>query len=152
MSIRDSIPRVRVAGYVQRDQSVLLVRHEKGDHSYWLLPGGGVEYGESLEEALVREFSEEVSLDVEIGPLLFVNDSIAPDGSRHMIQLAFRVDIDENAVVELGIDERVVEARFVPWEEIQQLVLRPDLRTEIGELIQNTDEANLNYLGRRWLE
>jgi ADP-ribose pyrophosphatase YjhB (NUDIX family) len=110
-----------------------------------------VDYGESLEEALVRELREEVSLTAEIGPLLFVNDSIAPDGSRHLIQLVFRVDIEDSAVVKLGIDKRVVEAKFVTWEEIQKLTIRPDLKKEFSDLLNKGLEANLNYLGRRWL-
>ena len=44
-------PRVRVAGIVIEDNKLLLIAHKKNNSVYWLLPGGGVNYGESLEEA-----------------------------------------------------------------------------------------------------
>ena len=42
--------RVRVAVLIRKGDQVLLVEHQKNGHKYWLLPGGGVEYGESLVE------------------------------------------------------------------------------------------------------
>ena len=56
-------PRIRVAGLLLQGGSVLLVRHQKGEDTYWLLPGGGVQYGESLEEALNRELLEGMRQD-----------------------------------------------------------------------------------------
>ena len=38
-----------------QDDRILLVRHEKNDYSYWLVPGGGVEFGEEIEETARRE-------------------------------------------------------------------------------------------------
>ena len=49
-------PRVRVAGILIEDDRILLIEHTKNDKKYWLVPGGGVDWGESAAEALAREF------------------------------------------------------------------------------------------------
>lgn len=131
----EPMPQIRAAGLLLQGDSVLLVRHQKGEDTYWLLPGGGVQFGESLEEALHRELLEEACLDAQVGPLVLVNDSIAPDGSRHMVQLVFRC---EHVVGEplVGQDPRVVETRYVGIDEMNDLELRPDLRKELVAGIQ----------------
>ena len=53
-------PRVRVAGILIEDDRILLIEHTKNDKKYWLVPGGGVDWGESAAEALIREFKEEI--------------------------------------------------------------------------------------------
>ena len=57
-------PRVRVAVVVVHEGKILLVEHTKEDRNYWLLPGGGLEWGEGLKEALSREVAEETGLEV----------------------------------------------------------------------------------------
>ncbi|MFP4173447.1 MAG: NUDIX domain-containing protein, partial [Candidatus Hydrogenedentota bacterium] len=63
----DPLPRIRVAAIAVRDGAILLVRHEKHGERYWLLPGGGVDFGETLTEALAREVREETGLAIEVG-------------------------------------------------------------------------------------
>ena len=70
---------VRVAVVLVKEGRVLLARHEKGGESYWVLPGGAVEPGETLAEALRRELREEAALAVEPGDILFVNDGYRPE-------------------------------------------------------------------------
>jgi TDG/mug DNA glycosylase family protein len=50
---------------------VLLVRFEFPDKTVWALPGGGVEAGESHEEAITRELAEEAAFDFELGPWIW---------------------------------------------------------------------------------
>ena len=68
-------PRIRVSALLLWRDRILLCRHEKPGKEYWLLPGGGVNSGESLVDALRRELSEEVGLDDMLsfeGPIAIV--------------------------------------------------------------------------------
>ena len=68
--VSDRAIRIRVGVLICRDGEVLLVRHEKGGRSYWLVPGGGVDAGETMVAAGARELLEETGYTVEIGRLL----------------------------------------------------------------------------------
>ena len=84
-------PRVRVAVLVRWQNRILLCRQEKPGREYWLLPGGGVDGGETLMVALRRELAEELGLQEEFpleGPIV-VAESIAP-GWQPDITLSFR--------------------------------------------------------------
>jgi ADP-ribose pyrophosphatase YjhB (NUDIX family) len=76
-------PVVGVGGVVVRHGQVLLIRRGKPPlYGRWVVPGGTVELGETLEEALVREMEEETGLRVEPIELLTVFDRIERDGDR----------------------------------------------------------------------
>ncbi len=75
-------PIVGVGGVVIRDGQVLLVQRAQEPLSgKWTLPGGAVELGETLEEAVVRELREETGLEVRVLELVEAFERIARDGS-----------------------------------------------------------------------
>jgi 8-oxo-dGTP diphosphatase len=72
-----------VGGVVVRDGRVLLIRRGKEPlRGRWVVPGGTVELGETLEEALVREMEEETGLHVQPVEVLAVFDRIQREGRR----------------------------------------------------------------------
>src|SRR5689334_8740237 len=62
---------IRVCGAILRGDSILMVFHQHDGQSYWTLPGGGVESGESPQEAVVRECEEETGLHAHVSRFLF---------------------------------------------------------------------------------
>lgn len=142
-------PRIRVAGALVLDGGVLLVRHQKDGESYHLLPGGGVAYGETLGEALEREFLEETGIVCEIGRPLLLNDSIAPDGSRHVVQVTFAVERRSGALVESSSDPRVAGFDTVRLGDLSGLDLRPPMASELKNALEDP-ATETRYLGALW--
>jgi 8-oxo-dGTP diphosphatase len=140
--------RIRVAALIIRDGRVLLAKHEKGGKQYWLLPGGGVEYGESVEEALKRELQEEAGLDIQPGELLWVVDSIPDDHHRHVINLILSADAQSN-VLNPHPDAVLRDVQWIDIGLFPDLEIFPDTKTEIIHFIQ-TGERGTGLLGKRW--
>jgi ADP-ribose pyrophosphatase YjhB (NUDIX family) len=140
--------RVRVSVLVAGDEGVLLVRHEKAGRTYWLLPGGGLEYGETLKQAAHRETLEETGLDVAIGDLALVWETLAPDGSRHLVNLCFSARV-ASGTLRASQDSRVHEARFITLGELRSLDMHPPLAEPIETLVKRPEEAVM-FLGPQW--
>lgn len=62
------------------------VRNEKG---LWEFPGGGVRFGDTVEDTIIREIKEEYGVDIEIIELLGVNNHIIPDEKQHWVSPCF---------------------------------------------------------------
>lgn len=123
----DLRPRVRVSALVQTGGGVVLARHKKDASTYHLLPGGGVAWGETLAQALVREVKEETGLEVEPGDLLFANDTIDPHGDRHVVNLTFECTVTGGALTTTPDDPRVEAVDVVDPAVLASLDLRPPI-------------------------
>ncbi|MBW1911638.1 MAG: NUDIX hydrolase [Deltaproteobacteria bacterium] len=78
-------PIVGVGGIIFANTSVLLVkRNKEPGKGLWSLPGGAVELGETLTDALEREIAEEASIEIEIGGLVRVLDRIVHDPAKRV--------------------------------------------------------------------
>jgi 8-oxo-dGTP diphosphatase len=127
-------PRIRVSALLRWEDRILLCRHEKGDKQYWLLPGGGVNSGESLADALHRELTEEVGIEDEIpleGPVA-IADSIAPIRSfaaKHVVHIIFSGDLSGRSLERVQSHDAAVRGhRLFRVDELDGIVLHPPIQ------------------------
>jgi 8-oxo-dGTP diphosphatase len=147
-------PRVRVAALIRWHERVLLCRQEKPGKEYWLLPGGGVDGGETIEEALQRELGEELGFWDDFvfeGPIA-VAESIAPDwrpGQRHVIHIVFGIDLSNRSLEDFETTDATIRGlRLFSLEELEEIVLHPPMKRFV-ERWQPGDPAM--YLGSLWI-
>ena len=134
---------VRAEAVLIRDGCILLVNHEKRGESYWVLPGGHVEPGETLASALAREMKEELKIDATVGTLALVHDFIAE--RRHVVNHAFRVETSEEPrSVPRGV---LRAAKWVPLDQLASLDLRPPI-ADVLRRIADAPDAPAVYLPR----
>ena len=122
------MPVLSVAGVVLAGDRVLLVKRGRAPaKGIWSIPGGAVEVGETLEDALKREILEETGLKVEAGPLVEVVERILVDDEGqveyHYVILDY-LCFGQPEEPQAGSD--AAEARWVPFAELSKAGLTPD--------------------------
>ena len=146
-------PRIRVSALLRWQDRILLCRHEKPGKEYWLLPGGGVDSGESLVDALQRELLEEVGLRDELpleGPIAIV-DSIAPQRSfaaKHVVHIIFSGDLSGRSLEQVESHDAAVRGhRLFGLDELEGVVLHPPIQ----RFLQRWRPGDpVVYLGALW--
>ena len=118
-------PIVAVGAVIRDGDRVLLVQRGqeplKGD---WSLPGGVVELGETLEAALAREVREETSLDVVVGPVVEVLDSIRRDAGGcaeyHYVIVDYACRVRAGTPAEPARGTDAADVRWVPLGDLER--------------------------------
>ena len=148
-----SAPRVRVAALIHWQNRILLCRQEKPGKEYWLLPGGGVDGGETLVGALRRELGEELGLRDSFpleGPIA-VAESIAPAwqaGDRHIVHIVFGADLSDRSLEDVETNDAAVRgARPFSLDELEDVVLHPPIMRFVQRWRPGDPAV---YLGSLW--
>ena len=132
---------VRVIVLDEKDR-MLLVRQHHEDKDIWMVPGGGIEEGESAREAAVREVKEETGLDIVCDGLLWHVEEVSARGQR-FVNFFMGHLADSRQQPELGWDPELAkdsqvlrEVVFLSREEIADLeILYPEyLKDEFWDL------------------
>jgi len=132
--VNPAAPVVGVGGVVVRDGRVLLIRRGKPPlYGRWVVPGGTVELGETLEQALVREMEEETSLRVEPIEVLTVFDRIEREGGRVVYHY---VIVDYLCRWRAGEARAASDALEVAWASAAELT-RYDLPARALEVVRD---------------
>ncbi|WP_315607895.1 NUDIX domain-containing protein [Paenibacillus aurantius] len=120
--------------------AVLLIefRNDQDSGVHYNLPAGGVEPGETLVEAVIREAREEASVDIEVGPVAFVyeyqptkNNNLY--GETHSVSVTFQCDLKPGSTPKLpdNPDSNQTGVKWISIEELPSIQLYPEICQDI---------------------
>jgi len=135
---------------ITEERKILLVRHRKGNRLYWVLPGGRLEYGETFHECAIRELKEETGLDVEIEGFVFLSEAIAPDRSRHIVNIYLKGKV-VGGIMRLGNEPVLAGVDFIPLSDLERVTLFPPIGKIILDSVPSGFSGGVRYLGNLWV-
>ena len=135
--------RLRVAAIITQDNSLLLIAHKKDNNVYWLLPGGGVSYGETLTNALKREVKEELGISIN------VIDSISQEERRHIINLCFNCTYKGGDYI-IGKEKRLHNFDYFNKKKLEKLEIFPAINNELIDILDGKGIGEI-YQEKQWI-
>lgn len=117
MENRKIKPRVRL---IVIKNGRILLSYVKSENFYFYI-GGKMEWGETIENACIREIREECNAEFKFGKIIYVRDYIKPEQEEHSIELYVLGDIDKADEVEGLRDEEFNGDHWQTWVDLDKL-------------------------------
>lgn len=130
-------PAVAADAILLKGREVLLIRRARDPwKGMWAIPGGFVDAGERVEDAVRRELMEETGLRGDIVELLGVWSAPGRDPRGHVVSISYVLKV--SGIIDVGQDdEEILEARWFPLDKLPELA---------------ADHADILAAARRWLD
>jgi 8-oxo-dGTP diphosphatase len=114
--------RARVCGLCWSGDLLLMVNHSGLNNSdFWAPPGGGIDFGQTIQTALVKEFQEETGLNIVVKNFLFGCEFVQPP--LHSIELFYNVEV-RSGTLKIGRDPElqiIQDVQYLTFFQIKSL-------------------------------
>lgn len=139
-----------VAAIVRQEQQLLLVQNQAdGETAVWSLPGGVIEDGETLKEALEREMKEETGLSVETFELAYVTENFIEQFNAHSLVTYFECTA-RGELLPNDPDREVVACKWVPVEQLGDYLLNRDVLEPLQDYLNKASKSYYLYEQMVW--
>ncbi|GGG59158.1 NUDIX domain-containing protein [Paenibacillus radicis (ex Gao et al. 2016)] len=143
--------RLRACALVIEHDAILLVefKNDNDDGVHYNLPAGGLEFGETLVEAAIREAKEEACVDIEVGPVAFVyeyqpmkNNNLY--GEKHEVSVTFSCRLKAGSTPQLPAnpDPSQIGVKWIPLSELSLIQLYPEINQDIIDYYNGSSYRN----------
>ena len=122
MELLMAIIEIRLESVILKDNQLLLGKHIKNNKHYWVLPGGHLEFGEKLSDALLREMNEELNINyVDNIKQLYTNEYIDKEKNRHVLNIGYKLTVPGETIRRIKLnthEEALAEIRYFSKKDI----------------------------------
>jgi len=125
--------RLSIKAIIIKENKILLTKNRYRGEVFYLLPGGGQNHGERIDEALKRECLEEIGCPVEMNQLVFIRDYIGKnhkfanhEGDVHQVELMFSCKLlDGSPSMTKNKDDYQIGIEWIPLGELKNIIIYP---------------------------
>ena len=109
----------------EKNEALLLLRSVKSrdEYGYWSQPGGGVEFGETVKDAIIREIKEEVGVEIELVKFLSYTDQNYLSKNEHWVSISYLARITHGNPVNME-PEKHSEMKWFPLDNMPSKLSR----------------------------
>lgn len=138
-------PNVRVTAIMFYNGKLVVVKHENPKTGvYYLLPGGGLEHAESIEECVIREVKEETGLDIKVSHLAYYKSVYTEEDDT--LELIFKCEVIGGKLENLDPDKKVKAIELIEsQEDLMKLNFHPK---QLKKLIFKNKDKKAISLGK----
>ncbi|MER0438495.1 NUDIX domain-containing protein [Emticicia sp. W12TSBA100-4] len=137
---------IRPAILIIENGQVLTMQYNYGGQEVYNLPGGNLELGEHLSDALAREMQEELGIEVWVGEMVLVGEVYFEDRKKHTLHLLFEGKITAGIPT---LNPKETSALAIKWLTINDLEivnLYPNLSKSIKDYLKG--KLSNKYIGK----
>ena len=120
------MPGVGVA-VISGDRLLLIQRGRGAQAGKWAVPGGKVDLGETIRETAVREVKEETGLDIDLGPVVWVGESIGPGDPPEWHYTLIDFVASPVGEEQAAAADDAADVRWVTLQEAREMDLTPTM-------------------------
>lgn len=143
--------KIRPAVAIIENEKILTMHYQYGGQDVYNLPGGNLEFGESLTLALTRELEEELGITIEIGELMMVGEVHFSDPQKQTIHFIFEGKIVEGNPTLNPEHTSALAIRWLSIKELSNVNLYPNISKSLKEYLSgNLPDKYIGKLDQTW--
>lgn len=142
---------IRPAILIIENQQILTMQYNYGGQEVYNLPGGNLELGEHLSDALAREMQEELGIEVSVGEMILVGEVYFEARKKHTLHLLFEGKITAGTPTLNPKETSALAIKWLAINDLNTVNLYPNLTKQIQDYLAG--KLNNKYVGKitqRW--
>ncbi len=118
---------IRPATIVIKNEKALVIKSKYGNEEFYLFPGGGIEKGETIVQAAIRETLEETGYLVKIAKPLYINEYInLKKSSNRVVNIFFLARVKKFVGIKTNDKGKIKNMEWIPIKDLVKIDLKPE--------------------------
>ena len=137
---------IRPAILIIEKEQVLTMQYNYGGQEVYNLPGGNLELGEHLSDALAREMQEELGIEVSVGAMVLVGEVYFEERKKHTLHLLFEGKITAGNPTLNPKETSAIAIKWLAINDLEKVNLYPNLTKQIQDYLAG--KLSNKYIGK----
>jgi 8-oxo-dGTP diphosphatase len=138
--------RVRVSAVFVREDEILCMKYIYGGKEVFALPGGGVDKDIPLQEAIIAEWKDEISVKLEVGNIILVGEAPATRNHPQTLHIVFDAEEIIGTPKVRQDHTHSIDIAWVPIANLKKSPLYPDVGKQLHEYLSDATGSSLPFI------